>query len=182
MLYNDSEVSSSATTQVSLNSGSTSSKIPYSTNDKANVSLVSVALNEMGSKNNGGKKFWSWMGYSSHVDWCASFVSWCLAQDGKITQSTARNNNFRESTNIWKYYKKQWRTFKRESGETPQVGDIIIFDWDYDTETKTDLNHIGLVEKVENGKVYTIEGNSNDVMARKSYKLTNKKIFGYARP
>lgn len=41
------------------------------------------------------------------------------------------------------------------------------------------VQHVGIVEKVENDKVYTIEGNSNDEVRNKSYSLNNKSIYGY---
>ena len=50
---------------------------------------------------------------------------------------------------------------------TPNVGDIIFFDWDNDN----DSDHVGIVEKVENGKVYTVEGNSKDEVRAKNYSL-----------
>ena len=40
----------------------------------------------------------------------------------------------------------------------PRSGDIIFFDWDGDMSA----DHVGIVEKVENGRVYTVEGNSGD--------------------
>ena len=39
-----------------------------------------------------------------------------------------------------------------------KIGMIIFFDWESDGESE----HVGIVEKVENGIVYTIEGNSGD--------------------
>ena len=36
-----------------------------------------------------------------------------------------------------------------------------------------------IVEKVENGKVFTIEGNSKDEVREKSYNLSSKSIYGY---
>ncbi|RHP77773.1 CHAP domain-containing protein [Coprobacillus sp. OF03-2AA] len=57
----------------------------------------------------------------------------------------------------------------------PQTGDIIFFDWNGDGH----VQHVGIVEKVENDKVYTIEGNSKDEVRNKNYSLTNKSIYGY---
>lgn len=52
---------------------------------------------------------------------------------------------------------------------------IIFFDW----EVNGRPDHVGIVEKAENGRVYTIEGNSNDEVRAKSYSLAYKCIFGY---
>ena len=45
----------------------------------------------------------------------------------------------------------------------PMTGNIIFFDWQQDGHT----DHVGIVEKVENGKVFTIEGNSKDEVKEK---------------
>ena len=41
------------------------------------------------------------------------------------------------------------------------------------------VDDILIVEKVENGKVYTMGGNSKDEVRNKNYSLTNKSIYGY---
>ena len=55
------------------------------------------------------------------------------------------------------------------------AGNIIFFDWQQDGHT----DHVGIVEKVENEKVFTIEGNSKDEVREKSYNLSSKSIYGY---
>ena len=40
-------------------------------------------------------------------------------------------------------------------------------------------DHVGIVERVENGRVYTIEGNSNDMVRRNSYPVGYGEILGY---
>ncbi len=46
-----------------------------------------------------------------------------------------------------------------------------------------DLNdHVGIVESVTNGVVNTIEGNSGDVCARRSYSMGSDSIYGYGVP
>ncbi len=44
--------------------------------------IVEVARQYIG--NIGGKPFWSWYGYSSRVEWCATFVSYCANECGYI--------------------------------------------------------------------------------------------------
>lgn len=58
--------------------------------------------------------------------------------------------------------KNQWQV----RSSNPQSGNIIFFDWDGDSVS----DHVGIVEKVENEVVYTIEGNSGDRIARRMYK------------
>lgn len=62
----------------------------------------------------------------------------------------------------------------KDRSYTPSLGDIIFFDWDSDQKA----DHVGIVEKVENGIIYTIEGNSDDVCQRNSYPVGSRVIFG----
>ena len=67
---------------------------------------------------------------------------------------------------------------------TPQSGDIITFNWDKDTQQNDGwADHIGIVERVENGWIHTIEGNSsNGVVRRNTYRVGHGNIRGFARP
>ena len=80
--------------------------------------------------------------------------------------------------------------FYRQIGQVfdnPKPGDQIFF-WN---ATRTAKAHTGLVVKVENGRVYTIEGNTSassgvvsngGCVAEKSYPLDYARIAGYGRP
>ena len=57
----------------------------------------------------------------------------------------------------------------------PNPGDIIFFNWDGDGL----VDHVGIVEKVENSRVYTIEGNSSNACRQNSYPLGYSKNYGY---
>lgn len=43
----------------------------------------------------------------------------------------------------------------------------------------TDPDHVGIVEKCENGRVYTVEGNSGDVVKQREYVIGSRVILGY---
>lgn len=58
----------------------------------------------------------------------------------------------------------------------PKPGDQIFFG------SGTNIRHTGLVERVTDGVVYTIEGNSNNQVRRRSYSLSSSDILGYGRP
>ena len=66
---------------------------------------------------------------------------------------------------------------------TPQVGDIILFNWDDGTQPNDGFaDHIGFVEAV-NGKVITcIEGNISESVGRRNIYVGWGYIRGYARP
>ena len=65
----------------------------------------------------------------------------------------------------------QWQ----DSGFEPSAGQIIFFDWECDGE----VDHVGIVEKCENGIVYTVEGNSGDACRQKQYAVGSSVIYGY---
>ena len=60
-------------------------------------------------------------------------------------------------------------------------GDIIFFDWADKRDGKAD--HVGIVEKCENGTVYAIEGNTRgDICKQKEYAIDSSDILGYGTP
>ena len=135
--------------------------------------IVQIALSQVG--NVGGQPYWSWYGFNSRVEWCACFVSWVANQAGYIDTNVVPK--FAGCANGVNWFKAmgQWK----EKGYIPREGDIIFFDWEVDGS----VNHVGIVEKVKNGKVYTVEGNSTDDMCRqKEYDINSKVIFGYGTP
>ena len=105
------------------------------------------------------------------VNWCAIFVSWCANESGMLDDSSVPK--FSLCTDGENWYKKNNRW--KDKTYVPMTGNIIFFDWQQDGHT----DHVGIVEKVENGKVFTIEGNSKDEVREKSYNLSSKSIYGY---
>ena len=66
---------------------------------------------------------------------------------------------------------------------TPQPGDIIVFSWRKNAQPNDEYSsHIGVVEKVVNGTIHTIEGNSSEQVARRTYAVGDGRIRGFARP
>lgn len=43
-------------------------------------------------------------------------------------------------------------------------------------------DHVGIVERVENGTVYTVEGNSGDTCRQNRYAIGSSVIYGYGIP
>ena len=137
-----------------------------------NQVIVEVALMQIG--NQGGQPYWSWYGFDSRVEWCACFVSWCADQCGYIESGLVPKfagcvdgANWFKSNGKW-----QNRTYE------PKAGDIIFFDWEGDGTT----DHVGIVEKCENGTVYTVEGNSGDACKQRQYAVGSSNIYGYGIP
>ena len=136
-----------------------------------NQQVVSVAMGQIG--NSGGQKFWSWYGFDSHVEWCACFVSWCADQSGLIESGKVPKFSLCSSGVTWFQGKNKWQS----GGTTPSAGMIIFFDWDHDGTS----DHVGIVEKCEGGRVYTIEGNSSDQVRQRNYAVDYGAIMGYGR-
>ena len=57
---------------------------------------------------------------------------------------------------------------------------LIFFQW-YGSDSSI-ADHVGIVEKVENGRVYTIEGNANDQVRQNTYPMDTEKSKGTACP
>ena len=138
----------------------------------SNQAIVEVALTQIG--NEGGQPYWSWYGFDSRVEWCACFVSWCADQCGYIDSGLIPKfagcidgANWFKSNNRW-----------NDRNYEPKAGDIIFFDWEDDGTT----DHVGIVEKCENGTVYTVEGNSSDACKQRQYTVGSSNIYGYGIP
>lgn len=139
---------------------------------EGSTAIVQVALAQEGNK--GGKTYWSWYGFSSRQPWCACFVSWCADQCGYIEAGIIPKFSLCTAGAKWFKDNDQWQ----DSNYIPAPGDIIFFD----REGKGITEHVGIVEYVDGGMVYTIEGNSGDKCKRRSYSLDNETIYGYGVP
>ena len=137
-----------------------------------NQAIVEVALTQLG--NQGGQPYWSWYGFNSRVEWCACFVSWCADQCGYIESGLVPKFAGCVDGANWFKSKGKWQDRTYE----PKVGDIIFFDWEGDGTT----DHVGIVEKCENGTVYTVEGNSGDACKQRQYAVGSSNIYGYGIP
>lgn len=121
--------------------------------------------------NSGGQKFWSWYGFESRVEWCACFASWCAEQSGMVASGQVLKFSSCAVGASWFQGQGRWKG----KGYTPSAGDFIFFDWNKDGQ----VDHVGIVVNVANGRVNTIEGNTSNMVARRSYQLGGIVIVGY---
>lgn len=139
--------------------------------------IVAVALSQVG--NVGGQPYWSWYGFGSRVDWCAIFVSWCANECGYIDDGVIPK--FAGCVQGSRWFKE--RGLWQDKSYTPNPGDIIFFDWNdpggFSGPQDGVPDHVGIVERVENGRVYTVEGNSGDKCCQRSYPVGYYEIYGY---
>lgn len=118
-----------------------------------------------------------YQGSKQGYEWCATWYDWCLYV------ACGRDSSYAQAAKFYTgpygagchyaagYYKAAGAWYK-----DPMPGDQIFFG------APDSIQHTGLVEKVENGRVYTIEGNSNNMVRRCTYSLTDSSIVGYGRP
>jgi len=101
--------------------------------------------------------------------WCAYFVSWVGQQAG--TPLGESGQGFASVDAVYAWAQRTGRAIPNTAGApaTPQPGDLIVWD-----------EHIGLVESVgADGTVTTIEGNSSDMVARRTHAASS--ALGYVR-
>lgn len=160
--------------------------------------MIDIALAEVGYKEkasdsqldnktaNAGSKNFTKYGRDMHaIDpgtmeyadaWCDAFVDWCFVQAYGVENARgllggAFNDYTPYSAQLFKD-QMSWYT----SG--PKVGDQVFF------QNSERINHTGIIYAVSNGKIYTIEGNSSNMVAKREYVISTSsvRIAGYGRP
>ena len=120
---------------------------------EGDAAIVAVAQTQIG--NEGGLKYCEWYGYPYRVEWCAIFVSWCADQCGYLDAGILPKELNVIPYVEWFRQRDQWQYRDYE----PSPGDLIF----YDLESDGLADHVGIVERVEDGVIYSIEGNAGDL-------------------
>ena len=119
-------------------------------------------------------------GNKNGFDWCAQFPTWCV---WKLTGKNKAKAEYILCVGgdlsagcgfALKYYKAAGRF-----DHNPKVGDQIFFKYSNDGST---ADHTGIVVRVTDKLVETIEGNSGNEVRHKVYQLNDKTIIGYGHP
>lgn len=135
--------------------------IPDPDSSIAGVAALNIAIAQIGKGEEGGNNSGPFVEmlkhkkYDGNTDddgaWCASFVSWCFEQ---AYQELKIPMPFSYSEGAKRIYKNVG-----DSGsfpENPAPGDVVC--WDRG-DPGSWQGHVGFVERVENGILYTVEGN-----------------------
>ncbi|WP_322154392.1 peptidoglycan-binding protein [Paratractidigestivibacter sp.] len=137
-----------------------------------------------GSKN--FTKYGKWIGVDGNY-WCASFVSWCFYKAYGKDKGKKLLGIYSAGCDTIRAKHKSMGIYHARAGFTPKRGDVIYFSG----TRHAGANHIGIVYKVDDGVVYTVEGNTSGGsgvidngggVAKKHYALGNTRILGYGRP
>lgn len=139
---------------------------------EGNQAIVEVAQSQIG--NEGGLIYCEWYGYPYRVAWCAIFVSWCADQCGFLNSGVLPRMEGVRPYVDWFQERGQWQDRSYE----PMAGDIIFLDWESDGLA----DHVGIVERVEGGVIYTVEGNADDRCIENHYYLGSAPVYGFGLP
>ena len=146
--------------------------------------VISKARKQVGIMT--GVKYWQWYYGTRFVDtdrtpWCGAFVAWCYHVAGKYSK-VAKVEKYGNLGYVPSYSRYANANNKWVNRSSARGGDIIIFGSDM---------HVGLVEYVGHGYVYTIEGNAGPTAAvgcgkpgaviRRLLKLDDPRIKGILR-
>ncbi len=137
-----------------------------------NTAIVAVAQTQLG--NDGGLKYCEWYGYPYGVEWCVIFVSWCADQCGYLDEGVLPKMEGVLPLVDWFRERDQWQCRDYE----PNPGDLIFYDWENDGIA----DHVGIVERVENGLIYSVEGNVDDRCIENSHYTGTSSIYGFGLP
>lgn len=168
--------------------------------------LISVALSQLDYEEgeNNYTKYGVWYNIP-HGAWCDMFVSWCANEAGISTAVLPRSAGCTTHIRLLKKCAPYYLSASRGGAYTPKQGDLIFFYSPLNTPDGSVSTHIGIVLCVENGCVFTIEGNTctiredypyydrvyqlfddgldpTDYVAVKHYSLQDLRIHGYATP
>jgi len=100
--------------------------------------------------------------------WCAYFTSWAAREAGVPLGDAGQG--FGRVDDVWAWAERSGKAIPA-GGARPQPGDLIVWD-----------EHIGIVESVgADGTIATIEGNSSDSVARRTYGSGGGGAVGYVR-
>lgn len=101
--------------------------------------------------------------------WCADFASWCAAQAG--VPLGENGEGFQSVGALWEWAERSGRAIPAEEG-SPAPGDLIVWG----------SEHVGIIESVDpDGTIHTIEGNSSDEVAQRTYGPGESGATGYVR-
>lgn len=108
--------------------------------------------------------------------WCDIFVDWLFLHEFGEEKALHMLCQPKKSAGAGCKFSRQYYEREGQLFKDPEPGDQIFFG------PIANSNHTGIVTKVEDGRVYTVEGNSGNAVKAHSYALTNTKINGYGRP
>lgn len=135
---------------------------------------------------------WYSLGWPTDTPWCACYISWALDKtnghvntgEGNPVPKYANVDDFvaffetKDDQNSDENKGYQWVSFEGDQNQDllPNPGDIIFMDW---TRQQKDAAHVGVVLAVKDEHIYTIEGNTANMVAVRKYPVGDPVLMGY---
>lgn len=122
------------------------------------------------------QKYPNWYnGKKNGFAWCDMFVDWCFLTAFGYAKALELLCQPEKSTGAGCKYSYRFYKNKGQAGRTPKIGAQIFFGNSEDT-----LSHTGIVYAFDNTYVYTIEGNTSNMVAYRKYKNGASNLwYGY---
>ena len=119
----------------------------------------------------GYSRYGAWYG-SPYGDWCAMYVSFCLHYAGIPREAFPYEAN----CETWVNKLTARKIFLPAGKGLPRPGDLVFFENNHDNSP----DHVGIVTEADQKKgLYTIEGNSDDMVAHRHYAWDDERLVGY---
>ena len=127
------------------------------------IARMNIGVQEIPIGSNWGiyvRQYLSYVNLRTPNPWCAAFVAYCLDNVGCDVMHPKHGLVANWSRGEWAQYvvKDSRKSGVNISPDDIRPGDVFTI---YYSNLKRD-GHIGIVERVEGGKIITIEGNTND--------------------
>ncbi len=153
-----------------------------SSDDVVRVAQMQLGLAETPDGCNCGEPIQKFLGSSPGEFWCADFVSWVYNEAGRpFTGGSDGGWRIPAVTTMRQWLQTNGMWFTAGSAEDPQPGDVIVF---------SDDEHVGIVEYLDDAGtpgnpaddvIHTIEGNTSNMVARRSYRRVGDTVAGWGR-
>lgn len=111
--------------------------------------------------------------------WCATFVSALFVKAGATNLIATECSCEKMIAGM-----KALGIFIEDENRVPSKGDIVFYDWQ-DNGNGNDkglADHVGIVESVNGNTFIVIEGNKNDAVGRRTCKVNQRYLRGFAVP
>ncbi|WP_219466554.1 CHAP domain-containing protein, partial [Nonomuraea rhizosphaerae] len=141
---------------------------------------IDLLESQLGYSEKGGSytKFGDWYGKNIEFDadyssapWCDMYLSWAahkLGYEEWIGQFA------------WTVRHAEWFKEQGAWGKTPKPGAFVFYDWG-GSNSIDNIDHVGIVTRVEGSTIHTIEGNIDGGVAKRKERDTSK-VVGYGYP
>jgi hypothetical protein len=134
---------------------------------------------QIGGDNRGPfvRKYLAPAGLDEGLSWCAGFVSWCFMQASGGDKAAMPFSYVASARSLLAEFKQQGWSSAPGSGYEPVPGDVVVW---WRVSLAGWLGHTGLVHSVQDGMLYTIEGNHSPRVQGFSYVQSRMdKLLGY---